>query len=517
MKKITLTFLLFAITSFSYAANYNTIPFSNHNFHILEIFKNWFAYSNDNNCIGTPSEEECIQTYDLVCGCDGNTYLNECVATQSGIYETTEGLCPNSCTGPPFTGGCPHVYNPVCGCDGITYPNFCVATQNGIYQTTQGECPTSCTGNPYIGTCTTTYNPVCGCDGNNYPNACVAQQNGIYETTEGLCPNSCTGIPFGEVCIALYEPVCGCDGNTYGNECEAIVNGIYEYTQGACCFGEPLTENCVEIYEPVCGCDGNTYSNECVAHQNGVYNFSEGICPDILDSSDSCTDTPLVGECSREFEPVCGCDGNNYPNVCVAAQYGIYETTAGLCSNICTGPSFSSFCLTIPIPVCGCDGNTYIDLCAAVENGIYDFTQGACPIDAEVQIKVFLGGPYNATTGTMDDHLRISGNLPSVEPYSDLGFSVENADAEINSTVMAVDDDLLSIVDWVLLEVRAADNPSELVSAMAALVRRDGQVVHWEDGTSGITFQLRPDQQYEVAVRHRNHLGTMSNMTITLE
>lgn len=38
------------------------------------------------------------------------------------------------------TGMCIMIYQPVCGCDGKTYSNSCVANKNGILKFTDGEC-----------------------------------------------------------------------------------------------------------------------------------------------------------------------------------------------------------------------------------------------------------------------------------------------------------------------------------------------------------------------------------------
>jgi hypothetical protein len=81
--------------------------------------------------------------------------------------------------------------------------------------------------------------------------------------------------------ITLAQQSCGglqglqCPEGAYCNYAPEAQCGAADQT-GTC---EPRPEFCTEQYEPVCGCDGETYPNACYAAREGVSVVSAGECP----------------------------------------------------------------------------------------------------------------------------------------------------------------------------------------------------------------------------------------------
>ena len=132
------------------------------------------------------------------------------------------------------------------------------------------------------------------------------------------------------------------------------------------------------------------------------------------------------------------------------------------------------------------------------------------PAQVFVSLKGILEGPYSSTTGLMSDDLRALPTFPLTEPYTALGYTHIGGGGEetVAPTVLAVTGNN-AIVDWVVVELRDAFVPTTVLATRSALVQRDGDVVS-VDGTSPVSFNA-PAGTYNVALRHRNHLGVMEN------
>ena len=56
-----------------------------------------------------------------------------------------------------------------------------------------------------------------------------------------------------------------------------------------------------------------------------------GQCLEVMDGAGTCQPKPEV--CTREYEPVCGCDGQTYGNACEAAAAGVSIALEGECAS----------------------------------------------------------------------------------------------------------------------------------------------------------------------------------------
>ena len=377
--------------------------------------------------------------------CDGNEFCKFPTGTCGAADET--GVCT------AFPDACGEIFAPVCGCNDQSYGNQCEADRAGVsirfHRTCEDDdlgrtCGISgfvchvdeyckypdgiCGGGDQSGDCTPTpqactleYAPVCGCDRVTYGNECAAAAAGVSVRSDGPCMGDqqiCGGIaglpcdegkfckmsvgecccdfqgvctPIPEVCSLVFDQVCGCDGVTYWNECEASANGVSIKWTGYCS---------IETRGPC----GRPEGPECTGDESCF--FEEGDCGES-GLPGNCAPAPELGPPDK-FDPVCGCDRNTHYNLFDALIRGISLRHQGPCEeDICGGLQgiaclenenclfelgvcgqgdqtgvcwpIPESCYIYPAPVCGCDGVTYANQCEAERAGVSVEIKGNCP------------------------------------------------------------------------------------------------------------------------------------------
>ena len=134
---------------------------------------------------------------------------------------------------------------------------------------------------------------------------------------------------------------------------------------------------------------------------------------------------------------------------------------------------------------------------------------GASPIVAG---RVAMEGASMNGGGMMRDDLRMSPLMPN-----SFGLVTPYGGSSATSTVMLSGaSNTNSAVDWILIEIRDANNPAQVLMTRSALVQRDGDIMA-ADGSSSVTLAGLSNGNYHVAVRHRNHLGVMTATPVYLD
>jgi len=155
---------------------------------------------------------------------------------------------------------------------------------------------------------------------------------------------------------------------------------------------------------------------------------------------------------------------------------------------------------------------------AVAEDGFYfdelkvNVIAPSTPGGLDLSVKTILEGAYDPATALMTDVLRSNNHIPLIEPYTGFGYAhAASGGGEVTTNAVLSNTGNNAIVDWVIVEVRDASSPSNVIVSKSALLQRDGDIVD-VDGFSPLHFDDAGSTDILVAVRHRNHFGVRNLM-----
>jgi hypothetical protein len=162
---------------------------------------------------------------------------------------------------------------------------------------------------------------------------------------------------------------------------------------------------------------------------------------------------------------------------------------------------------------------------ASINTGFSGFAPGAgngvlptsfVKLNARVRLQ---GALIGSTDGMMRDELRAQELLPATDPYAGIAAFTHvgggGTETVTDPTTVFADHGGNSIVDWVFVELRSSLDSTQVVETRAGLLQKDGDIVDI-DGLSSLCFNQSVPGNYYVAVRHRNHIGTMVASAVAL-
>lgn len=139
------------------------------------------------------------------------------------------------------------------------------------------------------------------------------------------------------------------------------------------------------------------------------------------------------------------------------------------------------------------------------------YINGSISFGSVVNLKAFLEGPFGGADMSTDLNPSL---IPADQPYNTSPWNYTGSEY-IDGTIQE------DVVDWVLVELRETDGEASTailekrIARQAGLLMADGSIVS-RNGITSLVFDLSITHNLYAIVWHRNHLGIMSAIPLTL-
>ncbi len=130
------------------------------------------------------------------------------------------------------------------------------------------------------------------------------------------------------------------------------------------------------------------------------------------------------------------------------------------------------------------------------------------PIGIVVRVKALLQGCYNPSTGLMSTALQNNNTLPLSQPFNNPPWGYAGTE-----TLNALPSNM---TDWVLLELRDANNNGQIVARRAAILLNNGNIIDVNGNNNGVVFSAITPNSYYILLRTRHHLAVLSSNALAL-